>query len=99
MFKDGERRRLYEAELGLRPNPGEGFEEIKLPNPGIGWTWIVDMLIRILAALLPILTPTIREELERFLLAWYAKAMETTNPWDDFLARFLLRILQIPIPA
>jgi len=34
-----------------------------------------------------------------FLLEFYRKAMETDNPWDDFLARFLLRIFSIPIPS
>ena len=74
-------------------------KEFKLPNPGIGFTWVIELLIKILAALLPLITPALRKELERFLLDWYKKAIETPNPWDDFLAKFFLRILGIPIPG
>ena len=73
--------------------------DIKMPNPGLGWTWIVDLLIKVLAAIIPAISPAIREELEGLLLALYAKAVESPNPWDDFLVRFLLRIMQIPIPT
>jgi len=74
------------------------MKEFSLPNPGIGFTWIIELLIKILAALLPLITPTLRKELEKFLLNWYEKAKETPNPWDDFLAKFLLRILGIEVP-
>lgn len=89
--EDQLRRREYEAELGLRP-------EFELPNPGIGWTWLITLLVKALKVLMPIITPVIREELEKFLLEWYAKTLETPNPWDDFVARFLLRIFDIPVP-
>lgn len=89
MVNDQLRRRHYEADLGLRP----GFN---VPNPGIGWTWLIDLIVKALGVLMPIVTPVLREELKGFLLAWYEKSLETPNPWDDFLARFLLRILKIP---
>jgi hypothetical protein len=72
--------------------------EFKNPNPGIAFTWIINLLIKALGALLPILTPIIKRELEEFLTALYKKAVETPNPWDDFVVRFLLRILSIPVP-
>jgi len=73
----------------------DGFS---FPNPGIGWSWIIDLLIKALSVVMPILTPTLRKALEDFLLDWYKKALETANPWDDFVARLLLRLLGIPIP-
>lgn len=73
--------------------------EFKMPNPGIGFTWIINLLISILSTLIPLITPILKHELEVFLLGWYAKAIETPNPWDDFLAKFFLRILGIPIPG
>jgi len=73
--------------------------EFKNPNPGIMFTWIIDLLIKTLAAILPILTPMIKKALEEFLTDLYKKAVETPNPWDDFVIRFLLRILSIPIPG
>jgi len=74
-------------------------KEFKIPNPGIGFTWVIELLIKILAALLPLITPSIRKALEEFLLDLYKKALETPNPWDDFLVKFFLRILNIPIPG
>ena len=72
---------------------------IELPNPGIGWTWIITTLARILTSLLPLISVELRDELEGFLLDYYNKTLATTNPWDDFLARFLLRIFGIDVPS
>ena len=69
-----------------------------LPNPGISFWWLIEIIIKALSALLPIITPELRALLEKFLLDFYKKAQETPNPWDNFLAGFLLRILQIPVP-
>ena len=68
------------------------------PNPGIGFTWIINILVKILSALFPQVSEQLKAALQEFLLDFYKKAMETDNPWDDFLARFLLRIFSIPIP-
>jgi len=73
--------------------------EYKNPNPGIGWTWVINFLINLLGAILPVLTPMIKEALTAFLLDLYKKSLETPNPWDDFVIRFFLRILSIPIPG
>jgi hypothetical protein len=73
--------------------------EFKAPNPGVGFTWIINLLINILGSILPVLTPMIKEALTTFLLDLYKKAHETPNPWDDFVVKFLLRILSIPVPG
>jgi len=70
-------------------------KNIKLPNPGINWTWIINLLVLALGPLLRIVTDSLREELEDFLKAYYVKARETANPWDDFLADVLCRALKI----
>jgi ParB/RepB/Spo0J family partition protein len=69
------------------------------PNPGIGFTWIITILVQIFSTIMPIITPTLKKEMEDFLLGLYAKAKESPNPWDDFLLKFLLRMLNIPIPG
>ena len=74
-------------------------QDFKAPNPGIGFTWIISLLIKTLLALFPQISEELRKALIEFLLDFYRKAMETDNPWDDFLARFLLRIFSIPIPS
>ena len=69
------------------------------PNPGVGFTWIINLLINVLGSILPVLTPMIKESLSAFLTDLYKKAVETPNPWDDFVVKFLLRILSIPVPV
>lgn len=68
-------------------------------NPGVGFTWIVNLLIQIFSTILPVVTPQIKKELDDFLVGLYNKAKETPNPWDDFLVKFLLRVLGIQIPG
>lgn len=68
------------------------------PNPGIGFSWIINILIKIFAGLFPQVSAELRKHLETFLLDFYDRAMGTDNPWDDFLARFLLRVFSIPVP-
>lgn len=70
----------------------------KMPNPGVSFTWIINLIISALGSILPVLTPMIREALTAFLSDLYKKALETPNPWDDFVVKFLLRVLSIPIP-
>lgn len=72
--------------------------QFKMPNPGVSFTWIIHLIISALGSILPVLTPMIREALIVFLTDLYKKAVETPNPWDDFVVKFLMRILSIPIP-
>ena len=67
-------------------------------NPGISWTWIVNLLVTVLKPIMEILTPMIREELEKLAVKFYEKAEATPNPWDDFIAELLLKILGLPVP-
>lgn len=76
----------------------KGGLAIPKANPGINWTWIVNLLVTVLKPIVGIVTPIIREELEKALLKLYAKAEASDNPWDDFLVEILLKILGIPVP-
>jgi len=67
-------------------------------NPGISWSWLINVLVAIIGPLLNIITPKLREELAKLLTTFYVKAKSTDNPWDDFLAEFLLRALGYPVP-
>jgi len=73
--------------------------EFKAANPGVGFSWIINLLINALGSILPVLTPMIKDSLSAFLTDLYKKALETPNPWDDFVVKFLLRILSIPVPG
>ena len=73
--------------------------EIPRANPGISWGWIISLVVAVLKPVMAVITPMIRTELEKLLLAFYAKAETTDNPWDDFLAELLLKLLGIPLPT
>ena len=68
-------------------------------NPGVGFTWIIGILVQIFSTIMPIITPQLKKELEDFLVGMYNKAKETPNPCDDLLLKFLLRMLSISIPG
>lgn len=91
MAEDQERRREFEAELGLRPR----WER---PNPGITWQWAIDLVAKFLGVIVREATPWVREELSEFLTVRYKKALESPNPWDDMVYRVLLIISGTPIP-
>jgi len=74
-------------------------EELKLPNPGVTWKWLIDLLVVVLSPVIAVLTAGLRKELQELLTAWYRKAKETANPWDDWAAELLLRILGFELPS
>jgi len=82
--------------IKISKNYGTG--KFGVPNPGVSFTWVINLIINALGSILPVLTPMIREALTAFLNDLYKKAVETPNPWDDFVVKFLMRILGIPIP-
>jgi len=96
MKEDQERRLLYMADLGLKG--GAYHAEFKIANPGITLKWVIRLVLLLLKPIMTIVTPTLRKELESFLVAYYKKAEETENPWDDFLALFLLNIFDVSVP-
>ena len=69
-----------------------------MANPGITLPWLVGLILKLLGPIMSALTPVLRKALEEFIIDYYKKAAETENPWDDFLALFLARILGITLP-
>jgi len=55
--------------------------------------WLVSILVAVLGAILSVVSPKIREELENFVSHLEEKAKETPNPADDMLVDFLKHIL------
>ncbi len=81
-----------------RQNNVQGLS-IPKANPGISWGWIIQLLVTVLKPILGLLTPMIRTEMEKLVLKLYQHAEETPNPWDNFLADFLMAILDIEKPT
>lgn len=69
-----------------------------MATSGTTWWWLIDLMLNVLRPLVDIVSPTLRKKLEDFLIGFYNDAIASENPWDDFLARFLLRIFDISIP-
>lgn len=72
---------------------------MKLPMSGIGFTWIIGIVANLLGDVLPLVTPSVKKGLEALLFELYQKAMETSNPWDDFLIRFIIRCVGLKSPS
>lgn len=59
---------------------------------------IVRLLQILLAPLLAVVTPLIKDYLEDLMVKLLEKARATENPLDDMFVEFLFRLLSIPIP-
>lgn len=54
--------------------------------------WMIRLLQMVLAAI----SGPLRQDLIKFAEAFRAKAKQTENPWDDFLADIICWLLGIP---
>ena len=52
-------------------------------------------IAKLLSAILPMITPAIKKELEGFVIELHEKALKTENPVDDYLTTFLMNILGV----
>jgi hypothetical protein len=50
---------------------------------------------KLIGAMMPMVTPAIKDELEVLLKKLHDKAIATDNPIDDYLTQFLLDIMGI----
>jgi hypothetical protein len=55
------------------------------------------LLIPILMQILKLVTPTLREELVKFLQDWTARCYQTPNKWDDVAAKLVANILSVDL--
>ncbi len=60
---------------------------------------LIKTLIPLVMAAISAMTPSILAEIRQALLALYAKAKATENPFDDIVMGFLLDLFQIPRPV
>lgn len=63
----------------------------------VSWSWLIPLIVSVLKPVIKVLTPMIREAMEKWLKEWYPKAVATPNPWDDFLVGILCDILGIKV--
>jgi len=64
---------------------------------GTTWKRILNIIAMFLQPIFGIASPMIRNELDKFLTAWYKKALLTDNPADDYLVEFIANVLGINI--
>lgn len=69
-----------------------------MATPAVNWKFFLEIAARVLGPLLGLISDELRELLEDFATRFYTKAKATTNPWDDFFAAVLLKVLGIPEP-
>lgn len=57
--------------------------------------WLIDIVALVLGPVLRVVTAKFREDIENFIKEKYAEALETENPWDDFLFETLAAFFKI----
>ena len=57
------------------------------------WKFWVELGIRVLGAIIKLVSPEIREAGEKIMKEWYEKAKQTDNPWDDYLVELIASLL------
>jgi len=63
----------------------------------ITYNFWLDLTIRVLSAILNVVSPSIRKLLAEFVQDLYQKAKETPNPWDDFFVKLLAGLLGVEL--
>lgn len=58
---------------------------------------ILEIIKKLLSALLPVMSEEIRKLLVSMLQELYTKAKETENPLDDFVVKLICDILDVPV--
>lgn len=69
-----------------------------MKSGAISWTFFLDLAVKVLGPIAALLSDELRELLEDFAVSFFKKAKATPNPWDDFFAGVLLKLLGIPEP-
>ncbi len=83
--------------IGLEFQPTKKIESEKyLMNP-ITLSWFTKLAAKIFENLFNIISPEIKNELQKFLNDLYLKAKQTSNPFDDFGVKLLATILNITL--
>ena len=62
------------------------------------WKFWVEIGIRVLGAIVRLVSPEIRKLMEDLLTEWYEKAKQTDNPWDDYLVEVVAQLLGVELP-
>ena len=55
------------------------------------------LLIPILMQILKLVTPSLREELVKFMQEWTARCYATPNKWDDVAAKMVAAVLSVDL--
>lgn len=58
---------------------------------------VLALVKTILGPILELVTKWLKELMEESVRKWYAKALETENPWDDFFIERLAYLLSIDL--
>lgn len=61
----------------------------------MNWEAAFKWIAKMLAAIMPMVTPAIKKELEKFLVDLHARALKTKNPVDDYVTSFFLDLMGI----
>lgn len=64
---------------------------------GFSWNWTLKLLAGTVGRIVGLISPEFRRVTEESMQAWYDRALETDNPWDDYLVIIVAGILGVPL--
>jgi hypothetical protein len=63
----------------------------------ITYEFWLNLSIKVLGAILDVVSPSLRKVLGDYVQDLYNKAKETDNPWDDFLIKLLASLVGVEL--
>jgi len=63
----------------------------------ITYNFFVSLAIKVLGAIISVISPEIRKLVEKVVNELYEEARKTSNPWDDFFVKLLAAILGVKL--
>lgn len=61
--------------------------------------WLLGLIAVVIKPVVQALSKKFRDEIQRWITREYAEALETDNPWDDYLFTFLAKMLGVELPT
>lgn len=60
---------------------------------------LLTLIANILKPLIGIVTKEFRDDVSKWVVDHYQKALATDNPWDDLFFEFLAKMLSVDLPS
>lgn len=64
---------------------------------GFSWNWTQVLLSQTVGQIIKLISPEFRQVTDALFQQWFESALQTDNPWDDYLVMFLAGIFGVKV--